>query len=196
MAKIIKTIAGRGMPFEEDDVDTDTIAPSGSMLTVDWNGTAAWLFAARRKDPNHALNNPSYQGANVLFTGSNFGCGSSREHAPQAILRGGYEIVVAVSYAGIFSDNCRAIGLPAVAVTQDDLKKLISTVKDKPQTQFAFDLERRTASFDGQTVPFNISDVTREQFLKGTWDEKDALLARMPKIKELASRNPYVCGYQ
>ncbi len=203
--KIIKHVMGNAMPFGEDDVDTDVIIPSKFLLTITWDEVGKGLLYPRRYNKDGTLNetsplnNARYAESRILLAGKNFGCGSSREHAPQAI-KANFDAVIAASYAGIFDGNCYAIGLPAVKVSPENLAKLMETVKESPQIVFRMDLEQKTISYNishsESQIPFDLDDVKREGFLKGTWDERDLLTRNLPKTREVASRLPYLNGFQ
>ena len=198
--KIIKSVRGTAMPLEESDLDTDIIIRSRYLLTIDWKGVGKGLLHPRKFGPNGekldtVLNDPRFAGAAFLFLGNNSGCGSSREHAPQAIKQH-YKAIVAGSFAGIFDDNCYAIGLPAVTAMQEVMGDLFKQAREHPETEFYLNLENRRISYttrsSGDDVivsyPIEISDANREGFLEGEWDERDALLANMGKVRELAAK--------
>ena len=198
--KIIRIVEGRAMPFTEDDVDTDVIIPSRYLATITWDDVGKGLLWSRKHSQdrkpleNSVLNNPSYAGAKLLLAGNNFGCGSSREHAPQAI-KCHFDGIVAISYAGIFDGNCYAIGLPAVKVTPENMQVLLRETQGNPNTAFRLDLEQKAISYDGKSVPIDINEINRQGFLTGTWDERDTLVGNLPKTREVAARSPYVVGY-
>ncbi len=198
-SKVITEILSMGMPFGEDNVDTDVIIPSRYLKTLTWEEVGEGLFYPRRFDQakqplSTVFNDPQYRGARILFAGGNFGCGSSREHAPQAI-KAHYDAVVAVSFAGIFDGNCYAIGLPAVRVSKDHLVQLLERARVAPLTHFTLNLKSKQVSYAGETLPFEISDVNRQGFLTGTWDERDKLVANLPRTRTIAEQLPYVTGF-
>ena len=198
--KIIRKVEGRAMPFMEDDVDTDVIIPSRYLATITWDDVGKGLLWSRKHSQdgkpleNSVLNNPDYAGAKLLLAGNNFGCGSSREHAPQAI-KCHFDGIVAISYAGIFDGNCYAIGLPAVRVTPENMQVLLRVTQGNPNTIFRLDLEQKAISYDGKSAPIDINEINRQGFLTGTWDERDTLAGNLSKTREVAARSPYVAGY-
>ena len=194
--KIIRSVSGTAMPFEESDVDTDIIIPSRYLKTISWEGVGKGLLYSRKfgkdgkKLKDSILNDLRFAGATILLAGLNFGCGSSREHAPQAVKQH-YGAIVAGSFAGIFDDNCYAIGLPAVTAIPKNMARLFKQARENPDTHFTLNLEKRVISYDTTSIPIEISDGNREGFLEGEWDERDALLANMDKVRELAAKLGY-----
>lgn len=197
--KIIRTVTGRAVPKPEDNQDTDRMVYGGALNEISFRGYGKQLFAKERfKDgilvPDHPLNDLRYAGANILIGGDNYGCGSSREHAPQAHLDAGFRGLITAGYAGIFQANCGSIGLVAVTVPKSDIKTLAEMVKKYPQTGFTIDLEDKNLGYnsrEGPTgiMPFEIPENIREAFLKGAWDKivlsrqnPDAVKAKMQEI--------------
>lgn len=198
--KIIRTVEGRAMPFLEDDVDTDVIIPSRYLATITWDDVGKGLLWSRRYSQdgkpleNSVLNDPTYAGAKLLLAGNNFGCGSSREHAPQAI-KCHFDGIIAISYAGIFDGNCYAIGLPAVRVSPENMQLLLTETQTNPITSFKLDLEKKVISYDKKTISIDINEINRQGFLTGNWDERDTLVGNLEKVRARAKRSLYVNNY-
>jgi len=202
-SKIIHYVSGKVMPFSEDDVDTDIIIPSGYLRAVTWDDVAKGLLMPRRigsdgEKLETVLNDPRYAGASILLGGSSFGCGSSREHAPQAIKRSGYNAIVAVSYAGIFGDNCFAIGLPAVSIGRTDMNYLLAIVEEDPTIEIMIDMHTKKIlpSKSEVSLDFDIEEGHRQGFISGTWDEKDKLARNMAAVTHIMENSPCYNGYE
>ncbi len=195
LAKITQ-IAGRGVHVPGNDIDTDRIIPARFMKCVTFDGLGQYLFYDMRKnadgtDKSHPLNNPRFQGATILLSGSNFGCGSSREHAPQAIQKAGFRAVVAEGYAEIFFGNSTGLGIPCVSAAREDIAKIAAAVEKDPQTEVVIDLVRQEIRFGGQTVRLSIRESARDALVNGRWDPIGELLEGLPAVKQTASTLPY-----
>jgi len=166
----IKTIRGTAVPLDRSDVDTDQIIPAEYLKRVERTGFGPFLFAEWRKDPSFVLNDERYSGASVLITGPNFGCGSSREHAPWAIEDHGFKAVIAPSFADIFRNNCLKIGVLPVELPEESVRSLMDAVLDDPATEVIVDLEARTVTAPGVDESFEIDDFTRWRLLEGLDD--------------------------
>ena len=143
----IKKVTGRAVPVEGDDIDTDRIIPARYMRCVTFDGLGEFLFRDIRqtqdgKSTNHSIDQAKYQGATILVSGMNFGCGSSREHAPQAIVRAGFKAVIAGNFAEIFFGNSTTLGLPCVSAKKEDLQTLTQLISSEPRTEVEIDLEK------------------------------------------------------
>jgi 3-isopropylmalate/(R)-2-methylmalate dehydratase small subunit len=150
--------------------------------------------AAGKKKP-HPFNDSKYDGASILFVNKNFGCGSSREHAPQALYRFGIKAIVGESFAAIFAGNCVAIGLPTVTVDAEQMENLLRAVESNPQSVFTIDLESKILTFGETRIPIDIPESHRKALTEGTWDSTSMLLGNLEKVKRTASRLPYVAGF-
>ncbi len=134
MPKEIHTVTGRGVPLVLDDIDTDRIIPARFLRCVTFDGLGEHAFEDdRRQDPAHPFSQPQFQGANILIAGRNFGCGSSREHAPQALVRWGIQAIIAESFAEIFFGNCTGLGVPCVQAARSDLNRLGAAITANPR---------------------------------------------------------------
>ncbi len=191
-------IAGRAIPVRGNDIDTDRIIPARYLRCVTFDGIGVHAFEddrAQLKEKGHAhpFDNPKFAAAEILFVNKNFGCGSSREHAPQAIMRWGLGIkaIVGESFAEIFFGNCTALGIPCVTVDEATIPKLMDLAETKPDTAFTLDVEALTLSFPGGSVKVQLGEGVRKAFLEGTWDSTAELMAGMDQITKTAAKLPY-----
>jgi 3-isopropylmalate/(R)-2-methylmalate dehydratase small subunit len=166
----ITVIEGTALPVDRSDVDTDQIIPAEYLKRVERSGFGPFLFAEWRKDPDFVINDPRYDGASVLLAGENFGCGSSREHAPWAIEDAGFKAVIAPSFADIFRNNCTKIGLLPVELRAESVRALMDAVLDDPTTRIVVDLDALTVSAPGLDETFDMEDFTRWRLLEGLDD--------------------------
>lgn len=197
MSTQIKSVTGTGIPLLLDDIDTDRIIPARYLRCVTFDGLGEHAFEDdRQQDPNHPFDKPEYQGASVLIAGRNFGCGSSREHAPQSLMRWGLKAVVAESYAEIFFGNCCSLGIAAVLATREDLEKLAAAVEADPTVQVTVDLEARTATAGDVSVSVSMPDSARQALTTGEWDYLGQLLAVGDQVQNHAKTVPYLNGFQ
>ncbi len=195
---IIESVKGRGIPLAENDVDTDRIIPARYLKFITFEGLGAYAFYDERfdeqgKPKSHPFNDPRYSGASILLAGANFGCGSSREHAPQALYRAGIRAIVAPSFAEIFAGNSTAIGMPTVMVSSLHLDTLITLVTQNPSTEIHIDLKNKTlTTSSGWTCPVDMNEGYRKAFLEGSWDSTAVLLANLELIRKKAAELPSI----
>ena len=168
--ELVERVSGKALPLGYSDVDTDQIVPSDALKRIERTGFGQFLFSEWREDPDFVLNRPEHEGAVVLLAGENFGCGSSREHAPWALQDYGFGAVIASSFADIFRNNCAKIGLLAVELPQETVRKLLDAVRADPEAAITVDLKERTVTGPGVEVPFEIDDFTRHRLLNGLDD--------------------------
>jgi 3-isopropylmalate/(R)-2-methylmalate dehydratase small subunit len=194
---IVEKVTGRGCPLRGNDIDTDRIIPARFMKVVTFDGLGEHLFEDARKqaDGKHAVDDKRFKGAAVLIAEKNFGCGSSREHAPQALLRFGFKAFIAQSFAEIFAGNCCALGLPAVRVSEADGKALADAVELNPALEVTVDLVAQEIRCGEAVYPASIPEGERKQLLEGTWDATAVLLEAGGDIEAKASTIPYVQGF-
>ena len=166
----IATIEGTALPVDRSDVDTDQIIPAEYLKRIERTGFGPFLFAEWRKDPGFVINDPRYAGASILLAGANFGCGSSREHAPWAIEDAGFRAVIAPSFGDIFRNNCTKIGLLPVELPSESVRALMDATLDDPATRVVVDLDATTVSAPGLDEVFEIDDFTRWRLLEGLDD--------------------------
>jgi 3-isopropylmalate/(R)-2-methylmalate dehydratase small subunit len=195
----IQRIEGRGLPLPGDNIDTDRIIPARFLRAITFEGLEMHLFEDDRKQlaatgATHPVSDPRYAGASILLVNANFGCGSSREHAPQAIRRYGIRAVVGESYSEIFFGNSVALGMPCVTADHSALATLMQMVETDPSMQLAVDLEALRVSAGEKNFPVAIPAAARDSFLDGTWDATGLLLDRFEDVEAVAARLPYVSG--
>ena len=190
----ITEVGGTGVPIPGDDIDTDQILPARFMKEVTFDNMADYLFYDARRDDgefnDHPLNR--FDGASIAVINSNFGCGSSREHAPQAMMRWGVDGIVGVSYAEIFRDNCKSLGIPAVTADHEAVVALQGWIEDNPDGDVEIDVERGTVSYDGRTVEGHIDDAMQEALLGGIWDTTALMYSNRAKVERTVADLPYV----
>jgi len=190
----VKVISGRAVPLVGNDIDTDRIIPARFLRCVTFDGLGAQVFADDRAQTNgqHAFDQAQYQGANLLVVNRNFGCGSSREHAPQAIAKWGIQALVGESFAEIFFGNCVAMGIPCVTADPADVQKLQTAIAANPQAAITLDLEAMQVSTTDFSIPVAMGEGSRNMFISGTWDACGQLVAQAEKIRATAASLPYV----
>jgi 3-isopropylmalate/(R)-2-methylmalate dehydratase small subunit len=190
----IERIEGTGCVVRGDDIDTDRIIPARFMkeVTFDNMGEHAFEDARKAAKGNHPLDNEQYHGASILIVGENFGCGSSREHAPQALMRFGFNAFIGGSFAEIFAGNCTSLGLPCVTLSDDDLRKLMDSVELDPSQQIEIDLRERTITSRAGKLEAQVPEGVRQQLLEGTWNATRVLLEAGGAIEQTAAALPYM----
>lgn len=193
----ITRVAGRVVPVPGDDIDTDRIIPARFMKCVTFDGLGEYLFYDTRRDEEghlkpHPLNESRFAGATILLSGANFGCGSSREHAPQAVLRAGFKAVIAEGYAEIFFGNSTQLGLVCVTAAKADLQRLRQAVDGDPTLEVTIDLPAKTIAFGGQSIPCDIREGARSVLMSGRWDPLQDLITGMEQVEAVATRLPYM----
>jgi 3-isopropylmalate/(R)-2-methylmalate dehydratase small subunit len=196
-------IRGTAVPVRGDDIDTDRIVPARYLRTVTFSGLGQHAFEDDRAELTrsgqmHAFDNPAYASARVLLANKNFGCGSSREHAPQALMRWGQGIaaIVAESFAEIFNANCFSMGIPCVKVDEATARALMAAVEADPSLEFRINFEQSTIDAGAHHVSFDMPSGVRKRFLEGSWDSATELLANRPAIVETAKNLPYMNGFE
>lgn len=197
---VVAAVQGRAVSVHGDDIDTDRIIPARYMKVVTFDGLEAFAFRDERFDESgkpkpHPFNDPERQGASVLVVNANFGCGSSREHAPQALLRWGVQAVVGESFAEIFFGNCVMLGVPCVTLAPADVETLQARVDADPTLEVVIDLEALEVRAGDFRARADLPAGPRQQFLSGTWDALGVLLANGEQIDATAARLPYVRGF-
>jgi 3-isopropylmalate/(R)-2-methylmalate dehydratase small subunit len=166
----ITRIEGTAVPLDRADVDTDQIIPAQYLKRVERTGFGPFLFDEWRKDPGFVLNDPRYAGASILLAGANFGCGSSREHAPWALEDHGFKAIVAPSFADIFHNNCGKIGLLVVELREESVRALMDAVLDDPATRIEIDLDALAVRAPGIDEVFDMEPFTRWRLMQGLDD--------------------------
>jgi 3-isopropylmalate/(R)-2-methylmalate dehydratase small subunit len=193
----IARIEGTALPLRGNNIDTDRIIPARFLRSISFEGLEQHLFEDDRAQAgaSHPLSNAAYNDATLMFVEANFGCGSSREHAPQAIRRRGIRAVVGVSFSEIFFGNSVALGMPCVSVTADDARRLIAAAEADPSAIFAVDLGTMTLTGNDLQVAISLPPAARESFVEGTWDATGLLLDRYEDVDRVAARLPYINGW-
>lgn len=198
---MITRVSGRAIPLRGNDIDTDRIIPARYLKEVTFSRMGEFPFYDERfdqagKPKSHPFNDPKYKGASLLFVNKNFGCGSSREHAPQALFRFGIHAIVGESFAAIFAGNCVMMGIPTVTVTSSEIEELMTAAAADPQTLYTIDLASKTISFGERQIRFDLPDSYRSALLTGSWDSTSLLAANLDKVKRVAAGLPYITGFR
>ena len=196
MLRRIAHITGRALPMRGNDIDTDRIIPARFLTSITFDGMEQHVFEDDRKSGGGAYNRhpfdvKHFQGAAVLLVNANFGCGSSREHAPQALHRWGIQVVIGESFAEIFFGNSGMIGMPCVTAAPADLSALMELAEREPSTEFAVDLVAGTCRAGALTVPVALPPKMLEAFTTGAWDTTGMLLDRFDEVRATSNRLPY-----
>ena len=192
----ITQVTGRVVHVPGEDIDTDRIIPARFMKCVTFDGLGEFAFYDERKnadgsDKPHPLNDPRFLGARILLSGSNFGCGSSREHAPQALYRFGFRAVVAESFAEIFFGNSTTLGMPCVVMARQDIVALAGLVEEDPALLATLDLLEEKMSAADMDFKATLPDHAREALVRGRWDAIAELLENVPEISRVAGTLAY-----
>lgn len=193
----ITSVSGRAVYVPGNDIDTDRIIPARFMKCVTFDGLGEFLFYDVRKnadgsDKAHPLNEARFKGATILLSGLNFGCGSSREHAPQAIQKYGFRAVVAEGFAEIFFGNCTTLGIPCMVAKREDIARIAEAVNANPQLEVTLDLDAREIRFGNQVVKATIRETDRDALVNGRWDAIGELLDGRAAIQATAAKLPYL----
>ena len=191
-----RQVAGRGIPVPGNDIDTDRIIPARFLKTVTNERLGLHAFEdARKHDPEHPFNQKVYEGAAVLVAGLNFGCGSSREHAPESLKQWGIEAIVGGSFGEIFFGNCTMLGIPCVSVSIDDVLWLQRALGRDPKQPVTVDVEKQEVRVGDRVIKGTIPDGARNQLVSGAWNATGVLLEAGDAIEATAKRLPYVSGF-
>ena len=166
----VERVSGKALPLGYTDVDTDQIVPSDALKRIERTGFGQFLFSEWREDPDFVMNKAEHEDAVILLAGENFGSGSSREHAPWALQDYGFGAIIAPSFADIFKNNCSKIGILAVELPEETVKKLLDAVRDDPQTVITVELTERVVTGPNVYETFEMDDFTRQRLLEGLDD--------------------------
>ena len=202
-AERVTRIEGTALPMRGEDIDTDRVMPARFLRAVTFEGLEQHLFederagsvGGDRATSQHPFDSPHYAGASILLVSRNFGCGSSREHAPQALRRWGIRAVVGESFSEIFFGNSLMIGLPCVTVSPDEVRELMERVEERPNATLRIDLPAGTCELDGLLCAIGLPAYARDALMTGAWDTTGLLLARYDEVNAVAERLPYVGGF-
>jgi 3-isopropylmalate/(R)-2-methylmalate dehydratase small subunit len=192
----ISHLSGRGLPLRGHDIDTDRIMPARFLVAVSFAGLEQHLFEDDRKaDPGHAFNDSRYDGASILVVNTNFGCGSSREHAPQGLVRAGYRAIVGESFSEIFQGNSAMLGMPCFVASHDDVDRLQTLIEKAPDVAITADVASGAIAAGELRLTATLPAALRDGFLSGQWNPTAMLLDRFEDVRNVAARLPYVTGF-
>jgi 3-isopropylmalate/(R)-2-methylmalate dehydratase small subunit len=201
-AERIRHVRGTALPLRGDNIDTDRIIPARFLRAITFEGLDRHLFeddraALAAQGERHPIENEAFRTASILLVNGNFGCGSSREHAPQAIRRRGFEAVIGESFSEIFFGNSVALGMPCVTADRAVMDALMRAAEQDPSTIFRLDLDAQTIALaGGPATPVSLPAAARSAFLDGSWDATGLLLQDFAEVEAVASRLPYVSGWR
>lgn len=193
----IKEVRGRGVYVAGDDIDTDRIIPARFMKCITFDGLGEFLFYDVRKEEDgsekkHPLNDPRFSEATILLSGSNFGCGSSREHAPQAIYRYGFRAIIAESFAEIFFGNSTTLGMPCMSLPREDIREIAASIDADPTLEIVIDVENQKIQVGEKTYQATLRESARQVLVAGRWDPITDLLESQSEVAAVAERLPYI----
>jgi 3-isopropylmalate/(R)-2-methylmalate dehydratase small subunit len=192
----VAQVTGRGIPVRGNDIDTDRIMPARFLVAVSFEGLEQHVFEDdRAADPAHPFNDRRYAGAAILVVNANFGCGSSREHAPQGLARAGIRAVVGESFSEIFRGNAAMIGMPCLTADHASIDALQSLVERTPETTITVDVQEQIVTAESQRFAVTLPSPLRDAFLSGQWNPTAMLLERYDEVNAVASRLPYIKGF-
>ncbi|MEM6277833.1 MAG: 3-isopropylmalate dehydratase small subunit [Verrucomicrobiota bacterium] len=193
----ITSVSGKGVHVPGSDIDTDRIIPARFMKCVTFDGLGEYLFYDVRHEADgslkdHPLNDERFAGASILLSGINFGCGSSREHAPQAIYRAGFRAVIAQSFAEIFFGNCATLGVPCAIASADQIEQIAAAIEADPSVEVTIDVEASAVRYGNESLPVEIPATAREAFLSSKWDPIGELLEAEGEIASTVEELGYL----
>jgi len=193
----VTDVSGTGIPIRGNDIDTDQVIPARFMKVVTFDGLGEFAFFDQRFDDednpkDHPMNEDRFQDASIMVVNNNFGCGSSREHAPQALMRWGIDALVGESFAEIFAGNCLALGIPTVTADHETVNDLQQWVEDNPDGEIEVDVDAETVSYGGREVGVTVDKGQRKALVDGIWDTTALMKSNQNAIEETAAGLPYV----
>lgn len=188
----VNIVQGSGIALQGNDIDTDRIIPARFLRCVTFDGLGSQVFADDRRQGQHPFDQPQFQGANILVTNANFGCGSSREHAPQALLKWGIQAIIGESFAEIFLGNCVSLGVPCVTASAADINQLQTAIEADPTLPLALNLDQMWVTFGQAKIPVVMGEGIRQMFRSGQWDACGQLVAQEQQIRTVAANLPYL----
>ena len=197
----VERITGKAIAIHGNDIDTDRIIPARYLKAITFSELGEHPFQDERFEPDgtprdHPFNRPERRGAKLLFVNENFGCGSSREHAPQCLRRWGIEAVAGVSFGEIFAGNCEMIGVPAVRARPEDVVRLQAAADADPSLEFTLDLETMRITGGNEKVEVEMPENRRRSLLEGHWDSTGILVGNAAAVRAVYERLPYTSGYR
>ena len=193
--KTVTTVTGPAVPVRGNDIDTDQIVPARFLKEVTFDNMGEYAFYDVRRDDDGSLNDHPfnrYPNATILVVNENFGCGSSREHAPQALMRWGIDGLIGESFAEIFAGNCQALGIPTATAEHETVEWIMEQVEADPALELTIDVEAETVTVGDETVDVSISDAQREALLQGIWDTTALMKSYMDEVEQTAEAVPYL----
>jgi 3-isopropylmalate/(R)-2-methylmalate dehydratase small subunit len=195
MVRSITRVTGTGIPVRGDDIDTDQIVPARFLKEITFDDMGEYAFYDARRDDEGNLNDHpfnEYHGANILVVNDNFGCGSSREHAPQALMRWGIRAIVGESFAEIFRDNCKSLGIPTVTADTETVDALQSFIESSPDAGIEVDIEDERVVYDANEVGVGVDPSMKEALVEGKWDTTAIMYQNLPETRKVANELPYI----
>ena len=196
-ADVVEHVSGTGVPVRGNDVDTDQIIPARFLKVVTFDGLGQFAFFDQRftdddEEKAHPMNEDQFRDANVMVVNANFGCGSSREHAPQALMRWGIDALVGESFAEIFAGNCLALGIPTVTADQETVEAIQDWVDAHPDGDLDVDVANETVTYGDRTVDVTVDDAQRNALVDGVWDTTALMASNADATQATADSLPYV----
>lgn len=193
----IKSVKGCAIPLPGNDIDTDRIIPARYLKVITFNDLGKYVFYDERFDEkgnkkSHPFNEEKYLGASLLIVNKNFGCGSSREHAPQSLMGHGIKAIIGESFAEIFANNCTLIGIPTVTAQKEDIENLIEVIEDDPALEITIDLESNVVNYGDFSFPIKQQNSSRLVLIQGRWDSLSELKEAERETKKVTERLPYL----
>ena len=190
-------VAGSGVPIQGNDIDTDQIIPARFMKVVTFDGLGEFAFFDLRFDDDdnpkdHPMNEDRFQDSSVMVVNANFGCGSSREHAPQALMRWGIDAIIGESFAEIFAGNCLALGIPTVTADSETIQELQDWVDANPDGEIEIDVEAEEVTYGDTTIDVTVDEAQRKALVDGVWDTTALMKSNADAVREKAKELPYV----
>jgi len=190
-------VSGSGVPIRGNDIDTDQIIPARFMKVVTFDGLGEFAFFDLRFDDDdnpkdHPMNEDRFQDSSVMVVNSNFGCGSSREHAPQALMRWGIDAIIGESFAEIFAGNCLALGIPTVTADSETIQELQDWVDANPDGEIEIDVEAEEVTYGDTTIDVTVDEAQRKALVEGVWDTTALMKSNADAVREKAKELPYV----
>ena len=194
----IKSIKGRSLVLKGDDIDTDRIIPARFLKCVSFSALGEQVFADDRKElkGNHPFDLEQNKGSNILIVNDNFGCGSSREHAPQALMRWGIRLIIGESFAEIFFGNCLALGIPCMTASKQEITKLQSLIEDNSDQIWDFNLKELSISNQKESFRLDLEEGAYKMLYSGKWDATSQLLDAEEKINNTVKNLPYLNNFK
>jgi 3-isopropylmalate/(R)-2-methylmalate dehydratase small subunit len=199
--RAIGRVVGTALPLRGNDIDTDRIIPARFLKSITFEGLGEHLFEDERREASsrgeiHPLDDGRFRGASILLVDANFGCGSSREHAPQAIYRRGIRAIVGESFSEIFFGNSVALGMPCVRASADTIQFLMANAEQHAETLLTLDIDAMNVSLGGRAFAISLPPAARRAFLSGSWDATGALLEHPDEVRAVIARLPYINAFR